>query len=239
MTAVAAQASPHHHATTLPAPVEEAHGARKPFLKVYLASEEKAAFMEEAEAHGQDASVYARFILRARTDPLLFLQLARLLHPGFASGLMGNPTDAGRVAELEKRVLELTHERDGATRERDAAEGRAGKLEERLHEAQDRAQSLAAYVADLARVAAQNGERAMQAGEEVEAVPRATLLLVKTLSVTPGLRRKELEGTLEGEGLTALEASEAVIGADRLGVVVKGKDGRYRLARQPTEDEAE
>lgn len=239
MTATAAQAIPHPHATTRPAPADEPSAARKPFLKVYLASEEKAAFMREAEAHGQEASVYARFILRARTDPLLFLQLARLLHPGFASGLMGNPTDAGRVAELEKQVLTLTHERDDAARERDAAEGRAAKLEDRLHETQERVQSLAAYTADLMRAAAGNAERAMQTGATVEDVPRATLLLVKALSIAPGLRRKELEGTLEGDGLSAREASEAVIGAERLGLVVKGKDGRYRLAKQPTEDEAE
>lgn len=221
------------------APPAEEPTARRPFLKVYLPAEEKAAFAEEAARHRQDASEYARFILGARTDPLLFLQLARLLHPGFAAGLMGNPADAGRVAELEKQVLTLTRERDDATRERDEADGRAGKLEERLHEAQDRAQSLAAYVVDLAKVETHNRERATSAGEEVEAVPRSTLLLVKVLSVTPGLRRKELEGSLEAEGLSAREASETVIGAERLDLITKGKDGRYRLAKQPTEAEDE
>ncbi|GEM_PF-3461873 len=233
----------HHHPLPAPAPApveeEEASGKRI-FLKVYLSAQEKAAFEEEARQHSPggsqrrpDASAYARFILGARKDPLLFLQYCRLRDPSFAAGLMGNPQDAGRVAELEKRVLELTRERDDATRDRDDAEKHAADLERRLTDATERAQSLAGYVVDLARTDQGNRERAMSAGAEVEAIPRPTLLIVKALSVSAGLRRPELVERLMSEGLTEVEAGDAIKGASRLDLITKGKDMRYRLAKQP------
>ena len=53
------------------------------------------AFAAEAREYGQRESEYARFILNARKEPMLFLQLCRLRDSTFAAGLMGNPTEAG------------------------------------------------------------------------------------------------------------------------------------------------
>jgi hypothetical protein len=111
------------HATALhvvPAPAAPAEEPEKRFsLKVYLSEEEKTAFEEEARTHSPkssgrraDASGYARFILNARKDPLLFLHLCRLRDPTFAAGLIGNPQEASRLVEFEKKLLTADHEAD-------------------------------------------------------------------------------------------------------------------------------
>lgn len=211
---------------------------RWPVLKVYLPPTEKAAFIAEARRNRQDASDYARFILGARSDPILFVQLARLLNPGFLAGFAGNPADAGRVAELEKQVLTLTHERDDAARDRDEAEKRAAAVEAQLAESMHHQRRLAAYVADLGRVDGGNRARAMAASEEVEAIPRELLLVVGALAAGP-LTRKGLEERLTADGLTPEAARAAILQADAGSIITKGRDSRYRLARQPTEGDDE
>ncbi|HEX2021404.1 MAG TPA: hypothetical protein VHH36_01720 [Candidatus Thermoplasmatota archaeon] len=98
----AKRAALHHPAPEIASPPEG-----RPLTKVYWSGQEKAAFQQEARDHNQKESEYARFILTARKDPVPFLQYRRLRDPGFARGLTGNPADAGRVAELEKRVVAL------------------------------------------------------------------------------------------------------------------------------------
>jgi hypothetical protein len=206
--------------------------------KVYWPTSKKDAFSQEAKSHGRRESEYARFILEAREDPLLFLQLCRLLHPGFGAGLMGNTADAGRVADLEKQLLEARHEADTLLKERAGLEKQAEELERRLAGATDRAQELAAHVVDLARLQEANRERAVQGGAEYEATAGPFLPLVKLLRVAGRMTRKELEAALVTEaGLGQASAQQAVNGAGRLGLIVKGADARFRLAKAPAEDE--
>ena len=236
MSAAKRQTASHH--PFHPAPQEETSASRG-LTKVYWSPEEKEAFDKEAKSHRQHASEYARFILNARKDPLLFLQLCRLRDSTFAQGLMGNPADAGRVAELEKRVLELDYAKTSAEHERDEAARRAETAESRLGEALERQQALAGYVVDLARAQDSNRERAVSTDVEYESVPRPFLAIIKALTATPRLHRKDLEARLVDEGMTQKEASDAITAAARLDLVVKGRDMRYYLAKQPEGDDSE
>lgn len=221
-----------------PAPEEEASAARG-LTKVYWSPKEKEDFDQEAKSHHQHASEYARFILNARKDPLLFLQLCRLRDASFAQGLMGNPADAGRVTELEKRVLELEHVKTLVEQERDLATRRAEAAETRLGEALERQQDLASYVVDLARAQELNRDRSVAMGSEYDGVPRPFLTIINALTATPRLHRKDLESRLMEEGMKQKEASDAITAAARLDLIVKGRDMRYYLAKQPQEDGAE
>lgn len=232
MTAIA---RPIAHPTTLPATEAEPSGVLP--LKVNLSAAERAAFIEEAGNHNQSASGYARFILGARKDPLLFLQLCRLRDPEFARGLMGNPTDAGRVADLEKRLMEATHQKEQTERDLADAEARAKAAESRLSECLERAEALSAHVVSLLRVQEAAQTRARAAGMEHELVSAPLLAVVKALTATPRLSRKELEAHLTADGMTAPDAAQAIQQAARLGLIHKGGDARYRLAPQAKEAE--
>ena len=207
--------------------------------KVYWPASKKEAFAREARSHGRRESEYARFILEAREDPLLFLQLCRLLHPTFAAGMMGNGADAGRVAELEKQLLEARHEADTLLRERADLEKANEALEANLASATDRAASLAAHVVELAKLRDGARERALSKGQPNEESGALFLPLLKVLRVAGRMTKKELEAALVEEGMGEATAQEAVAGAARLGLIRKGTDSRYRLAKPAQEDEAE
>ncbi len=221
-----------------PASVPVVEAAKVPPLKVYLTAPEREAFEREAGSHSQSASGYARFILQSRADPLLFLQLCRLRDPAFAQHLLGNPNDAGRVVELEKTLAELSNRADLAERDRSDAVRRAEEAERRLAECQERAHELAGHVVELHRAHEANRERMMGAGTEYEEVPGPTRAILGALTIAPRLARKDLEARLMETGISEQEASRAIAGAARLGLIVKGKDARYSLA-SPAGDETE
>lgn len=201
-------------------------------LKVYLTQEEKREFQQEAALHRQKESQYARFILNARQDPMMFLQLCRLRDPGFAAGLMGNPAEAGKVADLEKRLMEATHEADTLLKERADLERRNEELERQLAEAADRARDLAAQVVDLAKLQGASRERAMTGDVEYEASAKPFLAVIRTLRIAGRMTKKELEAALIEEAkMSAADAAQAVTQAGRLGIIVKGADARFRLAK--------
>lgn len=228
---------PHTTAPTTGASDEPTH---RRLVKVYLLSEaERRAFYDEAGSHGQTASEYARFILQARKDPLMFLHLCRLRDPAFAQGLLGKPTEAGRVAELERDNLALTHDKADLLRERDELARKCEEQERRLAELTEKTQSLAAQVVDLARVQEANRDRAVKQGTAYEAIPKPLLAVVKALSVGARPTRKELEARLAQEGMGPEEASQAVAGASRLGLIVLSAGGRYVLAKPVQEGEGE
>ncbi|HEX2021402.1 MAG TPA: hypothetical protein VHH36_01710 [Candidatus Thermoplasmatota archaeon] len=168
---------------------------------------------------------------------MLFLQYCRLRDPDFARGLMGNPADAGRVAELEKRVVELDRDRDEAERRAGEAEKRVDELERRLAEAHERQQSLTSYVVDLARAQDNNRERAVAASVPFEAVPKPLLGIINAFAAKPRMTRKELEARLVEAGMTQQEAGDAITSAARMDLIVKGRDMAYRLAQPPREEE--
>jgi len=210
--------------------------ASRPFTKVYWSEEEKRVFQEEAASHGQNESAYARFILSARKDPLLFLHMCRLRDPGFAAGLMGNASDAGKAAELENKLLRASHENEALTRERDEFAHRAEDTEQRLQQATDRARDLATRVVELSRLLADNRERALEADASFEGEPDACMSIVRALSVQPRLKRKDLEARLtENEGFAPEAAKEAVQVALRLGLVVHANGGTLKLATPPSD----
>ncbi|MFA5860786.1 MAG: hypothetical protein WDA16_03735 [Candidatus Thermoplasmatota archaeon] len=207
--------------------------------KVYWASSEKEAFVLEARSHGQRESEYARFILTARKDPMLFLQLCRLRDATFAHGLMGNPAEAGKVAEIEKRLSEATHEVDSLLRDRQDLEKRNEALERSLADAVDRARDLAGQVVDLARIQDAARERAVAGGAEYESTAKPFLAVVQALRIAGRMTKKELEASLVEAKYSQADASQAVQQASRLGLVVKGADARLRLAKPAVESEEE
>jgi hypothetical protein len=222
-------------AAPLPVVVEE---AARGLTKVYWTAQDKASFAEEAASHGLRESEYARFILNARGDPLLFLQLCRLRDPAFAQGLMGNAQDAGRVVELDKLAAELSAKLDLAARDRDDAKRRAEEAERRLVESHERNETLAGYVADLLRLQQANHERALKEGRESEKTDPAAVRVAAALAVGP-LLRADLEARLMEGGASQPEASAQIAGLARAGVIKKGRDARYRLASPAREADAE
>jgi hypothetical protein len=204
--------------------------------KVYWARGEKEAFAAEARGYGQRESEYARFILNARREPMLFLQLCRLRDPAFAAGLMGNPADAGRVTELEKRALEASHEADALLKERAELEKRTAELERQLADATDRTRDLAAQVVDLARIQDAARERSLASGTEYETTGKPFLAVVTALRIAGRMTKKDLENALVEESkLSPADAASAVQSSIRLGLVVRGADSRYRLAKNAPE----
>lgn len=202
--------------------------------KVYWPRSEKLAFRQEALKHRQAESAYAKFILDARKDPLLFLQMCRLLHPGFAQGLAGNPADTARMGELETRTLKLEAEKADLLRQLEDAAWRRDELETQLAACADRAAALAGHVVSLARAQDANRDRAMAGGGEYEGVPKALVKVAKAARIAPATRA-ELETRLVEEGMSKTEASEAIGQAARLELIVRGRDQRYRLAKPPEE----
>lgn len=238
--AKAAAMQQHAPAVTTPAVEADDSPAHRRLVKVYLPTEaEKQAFHEEAASHNFNASEYGRFILQARKDPLMFLHLCRLRDPGFAHGLLGKPTEAGRVAELERDNLALAHEKAELERERAELARRCEELEKQLAEATTQTQELAGRVLALSRAQEENREEAVRRGTPYRATDKATFCVVKALSVGGRPTRKELEGRLvKDEGMTPDEASRAIAGASRVGLIVLSPGGRYILAK-PAEVEAE
>ena len=98
---------------------------------------------------------------------------------------------------------------------------------------------MGAQVADLARAAEGNRERLMEVGAAHEAPPLGLRTVVKVLSATPRLTRKELEAALTEEGLTVEEANGAIKTARRLALVVQSAGSRLVLAKPPQEEDEE